>query len=323
MTIAERRDADLPWMSSARHIPFAISGAAAPHSAEFVRTFMESGVSILRADTGRSLIWLRNLAREPLLHFLAIGAVIFAVNALIAPPAGKDRLIEVTPEVRQSIVELFRTERHRDPTSEEMAPLIEVWLLNEITYREALAQGLDRGDEMIRERIMQKMRLLIFGNVNITDPTEPELQQWLDSHRRRYDIPPSISFFEVPVPGPDGAAEAAELLRQIQRGEEPEAVRLRARAFAKRPYATLVNGFGQEFIDRLSSFPRGQWQALQSGQDWHIVRLDENFPGRQVDLNEVRDQVFTDAKQDRVRTAATGTIREMGKAYTIRGTGRP
>jgi hypothetical protein len=229
----------------------------------------------------------------------------------------------VTPEVRQSIVELFRTERHRDPRPEEMAPLIDVWLLNEITYREALTQGLDRGDEMIRERIMQKMRLLIFGNVSVTDPTDTDLQQWLDGHRRRYDIPPSISFFEVPVPGHDGAAETAELLRQIQRGEEPEAVRLRARAFAKRPYATLVNGFGQDFVDRLQTFPRGQWQALQSGQDWHIVRLDEVFPGRQVDLSEVRDQVYADARQDRVRAAATATIREMGKAYTIRGTQLP
>src|SRR5690348_11459665 len=105
---------------------------------------------------GKWTIRLTALLREPLLHFLAIGSLIFAANAAVAPSVGKDRVVEVTPEVRQSIVEVFRVERHRDPTPDELAPLIDGWILNEITYREALAQGLDKGDEMIRERIMQK-----------------------------------------------------------------------------------------------------------------------------------------------------------------------
>src|SRR5262245_23611306 len=94
---------------------------------------------------------LRALLREPLVHFLAIGAVLFAVNAAVAPSVGKERVIEVTPEARQKIVDVFKVERLRDPTQEEIGPLVDLWILNEITYREALSQGLDKGDEMIRE----------------------------------------------------------------------------------------------------------------------------------------------------------------------------
>jgi hypothetical protein len=258
------------------------------------------------------------LLREPLVHFLAIGSLIFAANAAVAPPVGKDRLIEVTPEVRQSIIDVFRVERQRDPTQAELAPLIDMWVLNEITYREALAQGLDKGDEMIRERIMQKMRLLIFGNTTVAEPTEADLQQWLDGHRARYDVPELLSFFEVPIGGPGTGDEAVEVLRQIETGDEPESVRLRARAFAKRPRHTVVDAFGRDFVDRLVALPRGRWQTLQSPSGWHIVRLDGITPGRPVALEEVKDQVFSDAKQERIRTAAVTTIRQMGKSYVIR-----
>jgi hypothetical protein len=272
---------------------------------------------------GRWRAWLANVLREPLLHFLAIGSLIFAANAAVTPPVGKDRLIEVTPEVRQSVIDVFRVQRHRDPTAEELAPLIDLWILNEITYREAMAQGLDKGDEMIRERIMQKMRLLIFGNATVPEPDTAELQQWLDSRRERYDEPELLSFFHVPIGGPESAAEAAEVLRKIETGEEPEEIRLRARAFAKRPRPGVVEAFGREFVDRLIALPRGRWQTLESPTGWHIVRLDNVHPGRHVALDEVMNQVLSDAQQERIRAAALATIREMGKSYVIRRSDQP
>lgn len=276
------------------------------------------------ASTPRKLsLRFKGFLREPLIHFLAIGSLIFAANAAVAPSVSKDRLIEVTPEVRQSIVEVFQRERSRVPTEEELGPLIDLWIMNEITYREALGQGLDRGDEMIRERIMQKMRLLIFGNVAVAEPTRSELQQWLDDRRARYDRAEALSFFEVPIGGPETAAEAAETLRQIQSGEEPEELRLRARVFSRRPRATVVEAFGSEFVDRLAALPRGEWQTLQSQTGWHIVRLDAVQSGHRVALDEVMDQVLYDAKQERIRTAAVATIREMGKSYVIRRSASP
>ena len=284
--------------------------------AERLRTMTDSSVG---PWTSR----LTSFLREPLLHFFVLGSLLFAANAAVAPSVSKDRLIEVTPEVRQSIVEIFRVQRHRDPAPDEIAPLVDAWILNEITYREALAPGLDKGDEMIRERIMQKMRLLIFGNVAVADPTEAELQQWLETRRARYDSPELISFFELPIGGPDAGDEAIKVLREIEAGEEPEAVRLRARAFPKRPRPALVDAFGSDFVERLVALPRGQWQTLQSSAGWHIVRLDNTHPGRAAALEDIREQVFSDAKQDRIRTAALATIRQLGKSYVIRRSDQP
>ncbi len=80
----------------------------------------------------------------------------------------------MTPELRQCIVDTFKgAHEGREPGADELARLLDVWLLNEITYREALLQGLDKGDEMIRDRITHKMRLLIFGGIEVNEPHRP------------------------------------------------------------------------------------------------------------------------------------------------------
>lgn len=261
----------------------------------------------------------RSLLREPLIHFLVFGALIFGVNAAVAPSVNKDRLIEVTPEVRQSIVDIFKSKHEgREPGPDELAPLVDLWILNEITYREALAMGLDKGDEMIRERIMQKMRLLIFGNLKVTDPTDAELRQWYEARRMRYDVADLVSFFEVPFTGPEAEAEAKAILQQIETGSEPEDVRMRAHIFAKRPRHTLESAFGKSFVDGLIALPTGQWTTLQSPIGWHIVRLDSMQPGKKVDLKEIATQAVLDWKDERGRVLGTAAVRDLGKSYVIR-----
>jgi len=259
------------------------------------------------------------LLREPLLHFLVLGAIIFAVHAVVAPSVSKERLIEVTPEVRQSIIDVFKVNHEgREPRADELAPLIDGWILNEITYREALAQGLDKGDEMIRERIMQKMRLLIFGSLNVDNPTDAELRQWFEARRVRYDVPDLVSFYEVLIGGLEAEEEARAVLAQIEAGSEPEEVRLRAHIFADRPLHSLEQAFGGPFLDALRALPIAQWSVLPSSTGWHIVRVDAFRPGRKVELREVATQVIAQWKDERTRIQAIAAIRDLGKSYLVR-----
>jgi parvulin-like peptidyl-prolyl cis-trans isomerase-like protein len=259
------------------------------------------------------------LSREPLLHFLVLGALIFAIHAAVTPSISKERLIEVTPEVRQSIIDLFKINREgREPNPDELAPLIDLWILNEITYREALALGLDKGDDMIRERIATKMRLLIFGNLKVPDPTEDELREWYEARRSQYDIPDVIGFYELPIGGAEAEEEARAILQQIETGNEPEAVRLRAHIFPNRPRHSLEPAFGKTFVDALAALPVGKWEVLQSQAGWHIVRVDSFRPGRKVELGEVQTQVIARWKDERGRLLGTAAVRDLGKSYVIR-----
>ncbi|MDI4658618.1 peptidylprolyl isomerase [Xanthobacter autotrophicus] len=263
--------------------------------------------------------FLRRLVREPLVQFMVLGAVIFAVHAATTPSVSKERLIEVTPAVRQSIVDAFKASHEgRAPGADELAKLIDLWLLNEITFREALAQGLDKGDEMIRDRITHKMRLLIFNGVDVTEPTPDELSAWYEKRRANYDIPDLVSFIDVPFTGADAEAQSRAVLEQIRAGTEPEEVQRRALIFSQRPRQTLEPSFGKDFVDQIVAGPKGEWQVLPSATGWHVVRLDTFVPGRRVDLDEVGGQVAQAWKDERRRILAIAATRDLGKAYVIR-----
>lgn len=272
-----------------------------------------------RAGGGGIPGFLGRLVREPLVQFMVLGAVIFAVHAATTPSVSKERLIEVTPAVRQSIVDVFKgAHEGREPGADELAKLIDLWLLNEITFREALAQGLDKGDEMIRDRITHKMRLLIFNGVDVNEPTRAELEAWYEKRRAGYDIPDVVSFIDVPFSGPDGEAQSRAVLEQIRAGSEPDEVQLRALIFGQRPRQTLEPSFGRAFVDQLVAGPSGEWRVLPSATGWHIVRLDTFTPGRRVALDEVGSQVAQAWKDERRRVLAIAATRDLGKAYVIR-----
>ncbi len=250
---------------------------------------------------------------------MLIGGMIFVVHAAVTPSVSKERLIELSPEVRQSIIDAFKREHEqREPGADELARLMDVWVLNEITYREALAQGLDKGDEMIRDRIIHKMRLMIFEGIEVKEPTPQELQEWYEKNRTQYDIPDLVSFIEVPFSGPDAEAESRKILQQIETGTEPEEVQMRAHIFAQRPRQSLIQAFGGEFIDSLVALPTGQWRVQQSSAGWHIVRLDNFVPGRKVDLSEVSAQATQNWKDERRRILGIAATRDLGKNFVIR-----
>jgi hypothetical protein len=284
----------------------------------------ETADSFTRSDAPRSW-WqagaLQRALREPLLHFLVLGALLFIVNAVVVPDVPKERLIEFTPEIRKSLIDTFTEQQKHAPSPAEIKRLTDDWLLNEIVYREALAQGFDKGDDMIRDRINQKMRLLIFSNIVPANPKEADLQKWLDTHRDRYDIPERISFFDLSMGRSQADAQAT--LKLINAGKEPESVRLLARTYNGRPLSTLAPGFSKSFVTALKAQPLHQWQLVQSGEEWHLVKVEALIPGHKVTVAEAAGPLVDEWQQDDMRKKATQAVKAMAKPYVIRGTVLP
>src|ERR1700730_6974363 len=109
--------------------------------------------------TGTIKRWLR----EPLLHFLLIGLLLFVAYRFVGPQLVKrqspDR-IELTEDDLRQIDAGFTAHWLRHPTGKEMGSLIEERIREEVLYREALALGLDKEDTIVKRRLAQKMEFL-------------------------------------------------------------------------------------------------------------------------------------------------------------------
>lgn len=130
----------------------------------------------------------QTLLREPLLHFLALGAVIFGADRALAGPAGDDdpRRLHVSADMVEVLVTRHIEKTGRPPDAPTRAALVDELVRGEVLQREARALGLDRGDLVVQRRLAQKMEFLLESQAELVPPTDAELRAWRDAHPERY-----------------------------------------------------------------------------------------------------------------------------------------
>ena len=257
----------------------------------------------------------RFVQREPLVHFVLLGALIFAGDAVLHPPAKDDKIITVTKAMRQSFVENFDEDKTRTPSDAELEKMIESWVASEILYREGKALGVDRGDDMIHDRVAFKLQLLIFDQVRVPQPTEEQLRVWFASNHARFDEPERVGFYLTP---PTDQMTAQRQLEDIVGQHEAEDLQKQTRAILGRPVASLAASFGEGFRDALLALPQGQWSILQSKDGWHVVRLDSRRPGTLAGFDEVRDEVARIWHTEEARKQAWEAVGRLKANYKVR-----
>jgi PPIC-type PPIASE domain/XkdW protein len=255
------------------------------------------------------------LLREPLLHFCLLGAFIFGVDTVLHPPTKDDKVIVVTKAMRQSFIENFDEDKARVPSDAELEKMIESWVASEMLYREGKTLAVDRGDEMIRDRVAYKLQLLIFDQIRVPQPTEDELRTWFAENRERFDEPERVGFY---LTQPTDEVTARQQLEDIEEQRESEDLQRKTRAVLGRPVASLAASFGDGFRDALLGLPLGKWSVLQSKDGWHVVRLDSRRPGASAALDSVRDEAVRIWHTDETRKRAWEAVSRLKASYTVR-----
>src|ERR1700692_3430277 len=127
------------------------------------------------------------LRREPLIHFCLLGGLIFAIDHVLHPPSQDDKTIVVSKNMQETFVKGFSEDGDRTPSLEQLNNMIDSWVASEILYREGKALGVDKGDDMIRDRIAFKLQVLLFDQVKLEKPTEEQLRAFFETVRKRFD----------------------------------------------------------------------------------------------------------------------------------------
>jgi hypothetical protein len=257
----------------------------------------------------------RLLRSEPLVHFTLLGGLIFAADAVLHPPAKDERVVTVTKALRQSLIDNFDEDKERVPFAAELQNMIDNWVAAEILFREGKALGLDRGDEMIHDRVAYKLQLLIFDQSQVPQPTEEQLHAWFEANRARFDEPARVGFYLTPA---TDEATARQQLADIRAGHESSDLRAKARAILARPVPSLAASFGDGFSAALVGLPLNEWSVLQSNEGWHVVRLDSMRDGNPVTFAELRDEAARLWQTEETRKRAWDAVTRLKASYEVR-----
>lgn len=255
--------------------------------------------------------------REPLLHFLLLGALLFAVDAHINRDRNDPRVIVIDAAVDQEAIRVFRAARGRDPNADELYALRRVWLDNEVLYREGMALQMDQGDQAIRDRVIFKALSSIDAGLKRPPITDETLRSWFEKNRAKYDDPARFDFSEAVLPEAQPTeAQARALAAQLNSSQGGE-VQASLRVFKGRPQGNIVQSYGEDFAKALTAQAVGEWHALRHGGLWRVMRLEASTPARPASYEPLRDTVlqdWTDAVMSEQRAAA---VKVMAMKYKV------
>jgi hypothetical protein len=192
-------------------------------------------------------------------------------------------------------------------------------------YREAVALGLDRGDPIVRRRLVQKMGFIAEDLAAQSEPTDAELEAYLTAHAPRYRMPERVSFRHVFVSrdrrGPDAHQGAARLLEQIQGGAEPGAIGdpfLQGASFMRRSAAEIEAIFGRAFAEAVITARADAWSGpISSSYGAHIVFVSERVASAAPSLSAVRARVRQDLIDERRADATRAAIQKLRERYRV------
>jgi hypothetical protein len=272
---------------------------------------------------------MKTLLREPLVHFLLMGVVIFAAYSLVSKRSSSEPgTIVVTQGQIAAMAEGFTRTWRRPPMREELEGLIRDRVQEEVYGRAAMALGLDKDDTIIRRRLRQKMEFVTDGIAALVEPTDDELSAYLHAHAETFLVQRQFTFSHVYLnPEKHGetlSRDTAQLLAQLNQAGGTADVSVLGDAFllehtfASTPGHEVAQLFGETFAATLGDLAPGQWQGpVESGYGVHLVFVSERTEGRLPALSDVREAVRREWANTRRLEAKETFYQELLKRYVV------
>ncbi len=272
-----------------------------------------------------SVSWLRRVLMHRLTHFVAIGAAAFA----LAPPIDDGRTVHISADEATSVWAMRA--RHgvsKELSQKEKREALAQYIEDELYYREGLRLGLDKGDGIVRNRVVQKMMFYAEDLGGVSAPTTDEaLRTYFEAHRAVYVREQEIKFAHVfvsnvahPNDGPKVASSYRDRLL-VDGSVEPKSL---GDAFATTRLkewntpSDLVQDFGESAVGQMTQSEVGKWSApIASPFGWHLVRVTERRGGRQATFDEAKRDVVIDYQADRKRGSMDALFSRLKKEYRL------
>ena len=271
------------------------------------------------------------IIREPLLHFLLLGALIFITASLVN---NKKRIAEKTIVISNekigNILRLYQVQTGALPAKVQLDAMIEDYIKEEILYRESIKMKLDKDDEILRRRLSQKMEFLQSDLTVVPVPSPEQLETFYQSHQRDFRDSSTVSFthiyFSADKNGVEDAKKRAEKVKSelIQKGssrspEKGDRFSLQF-DYTNQNKLDIVQLFGNKpILDSLFSSPLNQWIGpVESGYGWHLISITQRTPGSVPPFASIKDRVLDDYTATMKDSLNKTAYDKLKNKYTIK-----
>lgn len=271
------------------------------------------------------------ILKEPLLHFILLGACIYAAYALFGTPEqdSLDRTININEERIDAFINQWQSRWNRPPTVKEMDGVITQYVNEEVLYRQAMAMGLNENDPITRRRVAQKLEFLTGDLSQMQQPAEGELEKYFEDHLDAYRGEDLFTFSQVFF-DPDKREEktlddAAKILKELQAAGKPDPEKLETgdkfmlqNFFKSMDERQISRQLGTGFTESVMKLEAGKWHGpVLSGYGVHLIYIYEIEKAPAPEFEKVKDKVLAQWHEEKSIKFKADFLKNLKDRYEI------
>jgi peptidyl-prolyl cis-trans isomerase C len=273
---------------------------------------------------------LNRILREPLVHFLLIGGLLFVITSWIGKEKqGSSRQIVIDDAIAGKLALQYRSQMGTLPSRSTLDGMIADYIRDEIYYREALKTGLDKDDEIIRRRLSQKYAFLQNDITADKVPTNEELQQFYASHTQLFRDSATVSFTHIYFSSDNSSSQTArqralDVLKKLSVAPSISSSQLGDPFPLQSHYSDITRLDAKEtfgttpFVDSLFGVPVGRWtEPVRSGYGWHLLYIHNRTSATLLPFNSVKNAALQAWKEQQRSQANAANYTRLASHYKI------
>jgi parvulin-like peptidyl-prolyl isomerase len=181
--------------------------------------------------------------------------------------------------------------------------MIENYIREEISYREAKKIGLDKDDEIIRRRLSQKFNFLQTDLTEASQPSDKDLKQFYEQYPELFQTDATVSFSHIYFSADNNTNNIAKqkaitVLQQLKNSNLHRAPEKGDRFPLQYDYTDqasvdIQQNFGdRSILDTLFKAPVNVWVGpAQSGYGWHLVFISKRNNATEIPFASIKEEV--------------------------------
>jgi len=249
-------------------------------------------------------ITVKRFLSEPLVQFLVLGSLLFFLTSYIRQrkESQSHEIVVDNQRVNMMIVN-YQSQTGSLPNKHQLDAVIENYIREEISYREAKKMGLDVDDEIVRRRLSQKFDFLQMDLAEFPTPLEAELLAFYKKNPGLFESAPTVSFTHIYFSTDHSTDSLAKqnariVLQRLKSSHLKRAPEMGDRFPLQYDYTDqseldVRQNFGDTpILDTLFGGNENGWLGpVQSGYGWHLIFITKRDTTKETPFASIREEV--------------------------------
>ena len=276
---------------------------------------------------------MKRIFNEPLFQFFVLGALLYLTISSVQSKRERNlREIVVDRDRVGLLINNYKTQTGTLPTRQQLDAMIENYVKEEISFREARKMGLDKDDEIVRRRLSQKFDFLKNDLAEPKSPTDVDLRKFYETHLSLFQTAGSVNFshifFSTDNSSDDAANQRALIVLQQLRHTSLQRAPERGDRFALQYDYTdqtaldIRENFGDKaIVDSLFKSRTKTWTGpVRSGYGWHLLYISKRSDDSKMPFDANTEIVKAKYLEVEKETANKKAYEELSRNYIVKRT---